>query len=173
MDHLQIVPVIKRLDEHGIPYSLGGSAMMYCFGITDTVRDWDLIVEAPKEAVKQALREFEYVEGGSGDYPFASQYRLSIPAMDIDLIGYFAFHTDGGIVPIPVEGSRLWDGIRVSSLEAWYVAYHLMGRRQKADSIRDYLLHNKDRMNREMLTRFLDSGFLDNSLKNEIRLLLA
>lgn len=139
MDHLELIPVVKSLEAHRISYALGGSGMLAYLRLTDTVHDWDLMVECPKSKLIEAIQGYEWIELSCGGYPFASQYRISIPSLYIEFIGYFALRTENGIVRLPVRSLAKWDGIRISDPEIWYVAYRLMNRESKASLLRDYL----------------------------------
>ncbi|MNC13365.1 hypothetical protein D3C75_611100 [compost metagenome] len=60
----------------------------------------------------------------------------------IDIIGCFALHTGNGIVELPVRYSALWNHIKVSSPELWYVAYKIMKREKKESLLLEFLRSN-------------------------------
>lgn len=140
-DETQLHMVTERLARSGIAYALGGSGLLYSLGLGQTVRDWDLMTEAPKEAVIAALAELPIEEITSGDYPYASRYKLLIhqEAIQVELFGSFAMHTEAGLCQLPTIVGASWHGVQVSSPEVWYVAYALMQRTEKAELLLAYL----------------------------------
>ncbi|WP_079911099.1 hypothetical protein [Paenibacillus sp. 32352] len=133
--------ITERLDAAGIPYASGGSGLLYSLGLTEQVRDWDITTEAPLEDVEKALKGISWTRAVSGDYPFASSYRLSIThgSLPVDLIGGFAIHTDAGLCRLYSHSSRVWEGIPMGSPEVWAAAYALMNREEKANKLFSYL----------------------------------
>lgn len=172
MDHHVLLPIVKRLEDHRIPYSLGGSALLYYLDIINVVNDWDLMVECPKDALIRAFEGLDWVEQGSGEYPFASQYRISLDSLNIDCIGYFAFHTKEGILRLPVRSFEKWDNIRISSPEVWYVAYCLMNRKLKADLLFEYLMNHRTKVNAELVKELMAAKCLPEEERESLRLLL-
>lgn len=140
-DLRQLLMVAERLENSGIVYTLGGSGLLYRLGLTQTVRDWDLMTDAPKEAVMAALGSLPVEEITSGDYPYASQYKLLIhhEAPQVELISRFAIYSEVGLCTLPLTADMSWQGVRVSSPEVWFVAYALMNRTEKAGLLLDYL----------------------------------
>lgn len=154
----ELKPLLRMLEQHQIEYALGGSGMLHAFGLYDTVHDWDVLVDCTKEQLLDALGECVIVECPSGEFPYASAFRLSLPEWKVDLIGRFAFHTAAGLFHVPVTvSSGSWDGVRLSSLEHWYIAYRFMNREEKAERIKQYLeTRQKDIDPR--LEQFLEKG---------------
>lgn len=139
-----LVEVTTALDKANIEYALGGSGLLYSLGLVDLVRDWDLSTEAPLPIVMAALGHLHCQSAPSGDYPFASSYRLSIHAEEphIDLFGSFSIHTEAGLCRLPAIPTFVWQGITVGSPEIWFVSYSLMSRTEKADKLLSYLQTN-------------------------------
>ncbi|QYR19216.1 hypothetical protein KZ483_14770 [Paenibacillus sp. sptzw28] len=137
----KLAVVIEKLEHCGIPYSLGGSGLLYSFGLTNMVRDWDVMTEAPKDSVLNALQNFEVKEIISGDFPFGTEYKLLIhnDNPQVELMGRFSIYGSKGLCRIPSIPVFRWNGIQVGSPEAWYVAYALMNRKEKADLLLSYL----------------------------------
>lgn len=94
MTYEAIIPILNRLEENNIAYALGGSGLLYFLGLTDSIHDWDITVECPKDTLIKAIRGYDWVDQRSGDSPFASEYRLSINALHIDFIGNFACYSN-------------------------------------------------------------------------------
>lgn len=165
MEHKRLLfaihSITDRLDKASIPYASGGSGLLYSLGLTDQVRDWDLTTDAPIEAVTDALQGIAWTRAVSGDYPFASSYRLSIPSdmLPIDLIGGFAIHSETGLCRLPSYSSGVWEQIRMGSPEVWAVAYSLMNREEKAQKLLAYL--QKHGANQEQLRKLLQEPLPD------------
>ncbi|CAG7639082.1 hypothetical protein ACFQI7_08455 [Paenibacillus allorhizosphaerae] len=140
-DIKNLAVVIEKLEQFHLEYSLGGSGLLHSLGLTGIVRDWDIMTEAPKDRVLEALQNFEVKEIISGDYPFASEYKLLIHDDDpqLEITGRFSIYTRKGLCRIPSLPVSRWNGIHVGSPEAWYVAYALMNRKEKAKLLLSYL----------------------------------
>jgi hypothetical protein len=128
-----LINFTKQLEKFDIEYALGGSGLLYSLNFIDEVNDWDITTDCPYDELVRALSNFEWEQSTSGDYPFASKYRLSISNPNIDIIGYFGIHTEMGIFKFPTTTSFIWNEIKVGSPESWFVAYTLMGRTTKAN----------------------------------------
>ncbi len=172
MNHQVLLPIIRLLEKNKITYALGGSGLLYYLKLIDSVNDWDITVECPKDTLVSAINGYDWVEQWSGDHPFASQYRLSIDSLNIDFIGSFAFHSEDEVLKLPVSIIGDWDGIKISSLEVWYVAYSLMGRQEKANLIMSYLKTNKEMVNDSLISDLTEKNGLKNEIRQELRLLI-
>lgn len=167
-DIRSLVAVTQSLERAGIRYSLGGSGLMLSLGLTETVGDWDVMVEAPLEGVKHALLHEQIEEKTSGDYPFGTAYKLVIhsDAPQVEIIGGLSIYTDGGLCRLPSIPSSLWNGIQVGSPEVWYVAYALMNRSAKAAVLLSYL--QEVGANQDILNRLMNEPLPD-AIMGEIR----
>ncbi|MGP0576863.1 hypothetical protein ACTP13_07580 [Paenibacillus peoriae] len=174
IDHQDILPIIRRFEEDEITYSLGGSGLLYYFNLTDLVNDWDLMVECPKDTLLKAIDGYDWIEQDSGDYPFASKYRIHITSLRIDIIGGFAFYAEGEVVHLPTSHirNREWDGIKVSSPEIWYVAYYLMGREEKSNLILGYLKTHKEIVDKHLIRDILKKNGLNDEIREELSKLI-
>jgi hypothetical protein len=152
--------IADRLEANEIIYALGGSGLLYSLGLIEAVNDWDITVECSRNELVQILNEFEWMEQNSGDYPFASKYRIQVPQFKIDFIGFFSLHSNSGIINLPVKQSTRWNGIKMGSPEVWYAAYKLMNRENKASLLYNYLKTNG--ANSEIIKQLLlNYGSLD------------
>jgi len=52
-----LAAVAERLGAAGIPYTLGGSALLHAIGLADRVGDWDLTTDAAVDDVERALHD--------------------------------------------------------------------------------------------------------------------
>lgn len=114
---------------------------MLSLGLTNTVGDWDVMVEDPKDRVMNALQYDKVEEIISGDYPFGTAYKLVVHshAPQVEIIGGLSIYTNKGLCRLPSIPSTTWNGIHVGSPEVWYVAYSLMKRMEKAALLLSYL----------------------------------
>lgn len=163
--------VVEKLERHKIGYTLGGSGLLCSLGLADKVGDWDVMTEAPKGDVLAALQDFEVHEITSGDYPFASEYKLIVRSTSpqVEIIGRFSIYCDAGLCHIPSIPLARWNGIQVGSPEAWYVAYALMSRKEKADML---LAHMKQTEFRESIVRQLMQEPLPDDIRRQLDSLL-
>ncbi|KRF08062.1 hypothetical protein ASG89_16640 [Paenibacillus sp. Soil766] len=168
-DIRSLVAVTRSLEQAGIRYSLGGSGLMLSLGLTDTVGDWDVMVEAPLEQVKHALQHEQIEEITSGDYPFGTDYKLVVhcDAPQVEIIGGLSIYSSGGLCKLPSIPSSSWNGIQVGSPEVWYVAYALMNRSAKAAILLSYL--KEVGANKDILIRLMKEPLPD-TIMEEIRL---
>lgn len=174
LDHKEILPIIRRFEENELTYSLGGSGLLYYFNLSNTVNDWDLIVDCPKDMLLKVIDGYDWIEQDSGDYPFASEYRIHIPSLRIDIIGGFAFYAEGEVVCLPTSHirNREWDGIKVSNPEIWYVAYYLMGREAKSNLILGHLQRHKEIVDQHVIRDLLMRNGLNYEIKEELSKLI-
>jgi hypothetical protein len=122
--------ISEKLTHNQIPYSLGGSGLLFYLGLVDKVNDWDIVVECPMIKLTEVLDDLPWTELKSGEYPYASKFRIQIPTLHIDFIGSLALQNTKGIVKFPIENAAIWQGVQVSHPEIWCVAYRMMGRKQ-------------------------------------------
>lgn len=155
MDMNHLLLVTAQLESSNIKYALGGSGMLLSLGLTDTVNDWDIMTDTPKEHILKALQHFTIKETTGAEYPFGTEYKLAIHGDDpqVEILGKFAIYNDQQLCNIPTIPATIWQGVQVSAPEVWYVAYALMERTAKADLLLEYLKGkpaNKDVINQLM-----------------------
>ncbi|SFL93030.1 hypothetical protein SAMN03159341_11227 [Paenibacillus sp. 1_12] len=163
--------ITQRLDAAGIAYASGGSGMLYALGLTERVRDWDLTTDTSYETVAQALQDIDCISLPSGDYPFASSYRLSVEdtGLPVDIIGQFAIHSEFGICQLPTWITHTWKGLQMGSPEIWAAAYSLMKRDSKAELLFSHITEHG--ANHEIVHRLLDEP-LPTNLRSRLQSLL-
>src|SRR5690554_2704407 len=132
--------IVADFQRRGWPVAVGGSAVLAAFSLIDSVRDWDITVEAAPTDVVAALREagFSAIDATSVEAPFATALRLTIVLSDheIDVLVGFALRDGDRIVDIPVRVSTVWNGLPIAHPADWELAYRLMGRENRANALR-------------------------------------
>lgn len=143
---------------------------MYYFQLIDSMNDWDITVDCSKEILLKAINGYDWVDQRSGDDPFASEYRISIETPSIDFIGNFALRYEGEIIKLPVSilENHSWGEIKLPSLEVWYVAYYLMGRKEKSQLILNYLQANQEMVDTALITDLIKRIGMNNEISEEL-----
>lgn len=141
MDIKNLTLVTSQLESSNIKYALGGSGMLLSLGLSDTINDWDIMTDAPKEQILKALQHFTIKETTGAEYPFGTEYKLAIHENDpqVEILGKFAIYNDQQLCKIPTIPATIWQGVQISAPEVWYVTYALMERTAKADLLLEYL----------------------------------
>lgn len=168
MTYEVLYPIISKLESDNIAYALGGSGLLFFLGLIDSVNDWDITVDCKKDTLIHAISGYDWIDQRTGDYPFASQFRLSIHTHKIDFIGGFACYSNDTIIKLPVSYFLEIQGIKLSNPEIWYVAYDLMGRKEKSNLIMKYLTTNKDKTNKYLIKQLLMQDGLNKEIRQEL-----
>jgi hypothetical protein len=114
-----------RLDAAGIPWAVGGSALLASFGLVHEVNDWDVQVDADPEPLRALFADVPHTFHEHGGCH--ADWKLSFEREHVELIPRFAFFVPGGVVRIPFRVAGSWRGLPTASPEGWAVAYWLMG----------------------------------------------
>ncbi|MEJ8305483.1 hypothetical protein [Saccharibacillus sacchari] len=148
--------VTLLLERAGVDYVVGGSGMLLGLGLTDNVRDWDLMTDAPEAEVREALAGMELVEenGSSELYGSGRKLRIEKTNPEVEIIIGFAIRFDGQNCRMPALTAGVRDGLRIASPEVWMAAYALMGRTEKANLLEGYLQQNG--ADRQAVARILE-----------------
>ena len=103
-----LVAVTRRLSDQGVPFALGGSGLLWAHGLTDTVRDLDLVTEADAEGpLRQAVAEWVVDVSYEGTELWASRWiaRLDLDGVEVDAIGGMALRHPGGVAEVPARAA--------------------------------------------------------------------
>ena len=135
--------IIADFERRGWPVAVGGSAVLAWLDLVDTVRDWDVTVDADPDEVQRALVGLgtNLRDGTSGEDPFATRRRLvlTLPDHEIDVLVGFALRDGSTVVSVPVRVAGRWRGLPIAHPVDWELAYRLMGRSDRAALLRDFI----------------------------------
>jgi hypothetical protein len=124
--------VAARLRDHGFEFALGASALLHAHGLVARVGDWDLTTDAPLDEVRRAFDEVPHEFcGNSGIH---TDHKLRLEGGDVELIVRMSLAVESGDVHIPTIVQGTWRGMPLGSLEAWAVAYSIMGRPERTET---------------------------------------
>ncbi len=122
-----------RLDDAGVSYQLGGSAMLRLDGFDVPVGDLDIVVEASARAAVESILTAS-TEGLSAE-PWRSAWFLRADwpvgeaSVAVDVIGGLALVIDGRVVDFPFEVARLVElgdvKVPLAPLHHWYHLYRI------------------------------------------------
>ena len=132
-----LLELVARLEAEGIRCALGGSGLLAALGLTETVHDWDLTVDASLEQLVPFAGGWPFETAGSSGVH--ADAKLMFPAHSIEIIARFAFHGPRGVIRIPTVVTGRWRGVPLGSPEAWLSAYHLLERPAKRDLLLGHL----------------------------------
>jgi len=139
--------VARRIDQAGIRWALGGSALLFALGLARHVGDLDLTTDATADAIQVALLDLAPVlHGNSGIH---ADHKLVCFSGQVEVIARFAFFGPRGVIHIPTDVTGEWRGLPLGSPEAWAVAYTLLveeapARAAKAEALFGYLARHGD-----------------------------
>ena len=143
----------EKLNRSNIVWAVGGSILLNQFDLIDKPNDIDLFVDINQiEKVDDIFKRIGQKKEVGNDTTFSTRYfyEYIVEGINIDVMAGFAVnHSDGLFEYIfddhSISEFRLINGVSIpfTSLEDWYVIYHLIPDREyKANMIRNYLLSN-------------------------------
>jgi hypothetical protein len=115
--------VAARLSEHGIPFLLGGSGLLYALGLDVPVRDLDLMLR---------VEDRERFEAAAGDWLVATttepgpvltsawKATLDVGGFEVEGLGGLGF---AGGPRLPFRRGGSWRGVPLAAPEVWWAAY--------------------------------------------------
>lgn len=171
----------EHFNKHHIMWGVGASVLLKFHGIVKTTHDIDIIIhEADIDLVLSILDEI----GTKLDVPYKAEYKTkaffhySILGTEVDFMSEFIIEHEAGIYTFPFDALSITDygeidqcKVPYTSLEDWFVAYHLMvGREKKVDMIKSYFMkHGIKHAN--LLQRALSQSLTDQCKEDIINLL--
>ena len=163
--------VLEALERGGFAPTLGGSGLLYAHHLVDVVHDWDVLVDADASDVAAALHAAGLAWSDAGNnvarYAIDGRFLLTIEGTEVDVLARFAIRVDGEtVVNIPSLAAGSWNDIPLGSMEAWLVAYRLMGRAGQPELIMGYL---QEHGANEMCVQRLLTEPLPDTLRTELQ----
>ncbi len=139
----------RALNGAGVTWVLGGSAMLYLHGITDSFRDIDLMIaEEDIQKALQALAPLGKMLDSEPDASYLTRhfYQMEIEGLSLDLMAGLTLKADGETHYLPLKRQEITEykeleGVMIPlhSLSAWRRIYALLKRPQRVKVIQDYL----------------------------------
>jgi hypothetical protein len=115
--------VASRLREHGVPFLLGGSGLLYALGLDVPVRDIDLMLRADDRARFEAAAGDWLVSVTTDPGPvLTSSWKatLDVDGAEVEGLGGLGF-AGGPVLPFRAAGE--WRGVPLAAPEIWWAAY--------------------------------------------------
>lgn len=140
IDH--VLRLQQSLIATGFDAVIGGSGLLVSLGLSETAKDWDVVVDADPTDVRAVLTQlgFAFVRHEpAGIHRTAALFRVDAADHEIDVMVRFALADGDATVPIPARSGAVWRGLVMADPRDWAIAYRLMGRSSKADALRDFL----------------------------------
>jgi DNA-3-methyladenine glycosylase I len=158
----------QALKDAGVLFGIGGSAMMYFYGLAEDFRDIDLVVALPDagKAEEVFLRLGVSCPAKNSDVFVTDVFRsFLVDGIGIDLMAGLAIRHEEGVFRYPFDASSLPRSFPVMgallpfcALEEWCVLYDLMpGKENKAEKIRRHFIRAGARYP-ALLIRMLEAG---------------
>lgn len=171
MDDTKLAALAKAaraLNQAGIVWGVGASAMLYLLGVAEEFNDFDLLIATEQSDAARAV--FERLgaralpaapPSGAYDTEVFLEYRLD--GVDFDLLCGFAIRRKEAVYRYPFGRDRIAEWVSVAGeraplcpLEDWFVLYQLMpGRQKRATLIGRYLKANPREDSCAWLNRWL------------------
>jgi Fe-S cluster biogenesis protein NfuA len=128
-----LADLATRLDLAGIPYVLGGSAMLQLSGLDVTVGDLDILVDgSSRHAIESMLadyREPQSTDPWRSQWFLRSEWSAAGASLPVDVIGDMALMIDGEAVFFPFDVERFADigeaRVPLAPLRQWYHLYRV------------------------------------------------
>lgn len=140
-----LLKIASILNDNNIKWGLGGSLLLYLYGIETSVSDIDIVIDQnDMKKVESLVKNYKHIEKDkSGNYLTERFYSITLDNIDIDLMIGFKVLTTEGTYCFPTgdkitDKSILIDGttIYLSSLKDWLEAYTAMERTSKIELIK-------------------------------------
>jgi hypothetical protein len=132
-----LLKTVSILETAGLVVALGGSGLLGALGLADEAHDWDLTTDATSEEVAARLAGIELERlGASGVH---ADHKIRLAGGTVEIICGFAIRAGEHVVRIPTVVSARAEGVPLGSPEAWAVAYALLGREGKSETLMRWL----------------------------------
>lgn len=145
-----------RLNSADVRWGIGGSLLLYFYGILDQVNDIDILVcERDWQTVTDVLNDMGRKMPIPPSDRFTSRYfaKYEIDNVGVDAICGFSIHRSGAVHPLPFDemspiryAQYAGEQIPLTSLMEWQAAYDWMERPEKAALAQAYLEQNGEKL---------------------------
>ncbi len=141
-----LLVVASVLNGNNIKWGLGGSLLLYLYGIDTSVEDIDIVIdEDDMYKVESIVKNYSHIEKAKSDIYLTKRFfSVTLNKVDVDLMIGFKVLTTNGVYSFPTgykitDKSILIDGITIylCSLKDWLEAYTAMERTNKIDLINE------------------------------------
>lgn len=144
--------IAEQLNQNGITWALGGSAMLYFHHVVSDFHDLDILTDC-RDALKvrKILRDMGTLHDSSNGKQYRTEYffEFTVSGVEIDIIAGFAIIKDGIAYDCSLNAEDITDKVTVNgqkiplhSVQVWRRYYELMDRQEKVriiDSAADRL----------------------------------
>ncbi len=139
-----LIEIASTLNSNNINWGLGGSLLLFLYGINTTVADIDIVIdEKDIDKVESFISSYNKIEIKKSDIFLTDRlYTININSVDIDLMIGFKILTEKGVYIFPKGGDLAYKTvlldntkINICSLEDWLDAYTAMKRIDKVELI--------------------------------------
>jgi len=178
-----LVKIANELNKLNVNWGLGGSLLLFQYGLTDKAHDLDIMVELKDYKIADAVLsslgiKLKNREEKSPVYLTEHFNEYVVDGIDIDLMAGFQILHEYGIYryafdELSTPESKWIDGTKINyaTLEDWYVLYQLISHGPlKANAIEQHLF--KEGIKHPILLERALRGNLPDSVKNRIEGLL-
>lgn len=127
-----LATVARRLHACGLPFTLGGSGLLWALALVDEVADIDLVLPAEQEpTLLAATEQWRTSHSREGTSLWASAWltNLEIQGVAVDCIGGMAFRHPDGVARLPVRAAGVVtiDDVEVPYADPalWWAVYRV------------------------------------------------
>ncbi len=147
-----LLKIARLLNKSYITWGLGGSMLLYYYGIVDDVNDIDILIDIRDlDKFEKVIKGYDFKhENGNEKYTTAHLFSVNLDGVEFDFLLDFRIKLQSGEYVFPfgkgmIERRFLLDGemICLSFLKEWKNAYHAMNRETKYRLIEAYFDRNK------------------------------
>jgi hypothetical protein len=132
--------VCKSLIKAKIPFTLGGSGLLYYLGLVKNFNDLDLVLYCSEEEAHAALSTYPQTQNkSSGIYTSSFFFQVTHKEVKFDIMGYFGVKNLGQDFKLKYKVSKKVGMIPLGELKDWLTAYELMERTDKVEIIQNAL----------------------------------
>ncbi|SNZ14600.1 hypothetical protein SAMN05421503_2510 [Terribacillus aidingensis] len=152
-------PVLKLLEEHEVPYSIGGSLLLFLKGLPVQPNDVDLLVkpenftQAKQVLQKRAVQTEDKPPQGCYSTKACTTFTV-LDDIQVDLMTDFAITYKDNLFRMPFTAVMEQTAVGIlplSSMEAWYVMYWLLPRKKEKRKLMENYFRLHGLPNRKIL----------------------